>query len=404
MENESPPLCKQYDESRTNNVVHSRQGQSTEALTGVWSMPLDHGADETATVSGKSSVSIEIGSETYCNTKSAVSFDSSPKQKDKRRKEKNTSRKHTADKKSGYKAKDTRDRSSKWKRKDGGLAGMEESVGDMLFRTRESETRAIHLSRENEALEKLVAQHEADKAKRELIDEERLIKTLDKVNGLNVQHTWFIPDYWKYYICCVSLFFVAVVSLLLPIFTSHYWMFLITIIVFALAVIYMLAYVPTQRKRYSYRFFSWLDPVLEHSKDLRADTSSLTEMRHSAKYARFIFRDYGFNPLLHSMQAFINLVRGKTTKGDWKSSIELIVSVELLAQITTPECMSLVATEEIAWQKIYAKARTLQSVNINRYLSASGVNVVQDTCLLAHALYLQQWESRLIVPFPRPAL
>lgn len=133
----------------------------------------------------------------------------------------------------------------------------------------------------------------------------------------------------------------------------------------------------TKDRRYHYRFLQWIR--IDH-RDLRGDTNSQGELKHTAKYCTFEFTDK---------------VRLKTRT--------LYVSYELLAQITNARNASLRLNSEDAWKRIYSDATAFQSVNVARYFAACGINYVQDTAIVAHALYLQQAERRKCLPFPKPA-
>jgi hypothetical protein len=166
---------------------------------------------------------------------------------------------------------------------------------------------------------------------------------------------------------------------------------------------YAIIYLPLTDKRYRFTFVAWLDETLQNHADLRADTSSLADLKHNAKYAFVRFRDSVSISFWERVKRLVRRSRQVNTRVPLDNEEFLTVSVELLSQITTAECMSLVCDYETAWQKIYSKARTLQTVNINRYMFSSKRHVVQDTCLLALAMYVEMHEKKSRMPFPKPA-
>jgi len=80
--------------------------------------------------------------------------------------------------------------------------------------------------------------------------------------------------------------------------------------------------------------------------------------------------------------------------------VELTVSLEILAQLTNPKVLVLGSTDAAIAQRIKYAGETLQTVNYDRFGSVFGSHIVQDSELVAFAVYKQMTESRKEVPFP----
>jgi hypothetical protein len=84
----------------------------------------------------------------------------------------------------------------------------------------------------------------------------------------------------------------------------------------------------------------------------------------------------------------------------WRS-VKLTVSLEALSQIGVASNLSLAANDADSWTRIMFTANKLQSVNLNRYMALHGVHPIQDSALVAYALYKQMIQRRALLPFPR---
>lgn len=210
-----------------------------------------------------------------------------------------------------------------------------------------------------------------------------LKEVVAKFSHLKIEHTpnKAVLKVWPITLVLLALC-IGVASAILARFIS--WYFLMSLLI-SVVLILVAAWLLSRRtgRRYRYEFQDWYRPFqhLPHP-DLRDDCHAQGEMKHEdALYATFKFTDtlLGVTRTLH-------------------------VSFELLSQISTSDCISLRLNSEDAWKRIYMRASTLQSVNISRYLGAIGINVVQDTAILCHALYMREMELRAALPFPIPAL
>ena len=78
----------------------------------------------------------------------------------------------------------------------------------------------------------------------------------------------------------------------------------------------------------------------------------------------------------------------------------LIVSLELLAQLTTPDVLKRGAKPEWVTRRIQEKAQALHSVAIKRYGEYEGVYIFQNTMALAYAIWADMERESEMVPFP----
>jgi hypothetical protein len=125
-------------------------------------------------------------------------------------------------------------------------------------------------------------------------------------------------------------------------------------------------------------------PDIVHA-DLRADSLKLKEKEHDSRLVIFRFWT--------SPSHF----------GDLDSQDrDLVVDGEILAQVSTAAIMDLSATDEVTWQRIVHAAKSLMTVNVDRYRTLGGEAVVQHTCMLA----LDMWRQRVYevrqYSFPKP--
>lgn len=102
-------------------------------------------------------------------------------------------------------------------------------------------------------------------------------------------------------------------------------------------------------------------------KDLRPDSNSLQELKHK-------------DPRLIEVSVY-------SVEKD--ASVVLVVSAELLAQLTAPRYMTLGLRESQVWDRLVRGAETNQTVNQDRYRSMIGQNVSMNTALVALYLWRQ---------------
>jgi len=143
-----------------------------------------------------------------------------------------------------------------------------------------------------------------------------------------------------------------------------------------------------------YRFRRWIHHPHE---DRRPDSASQLEMKHE-------------EPLYAEIEILQgDRVRAACDEAVYRSGLMarpvLRVSLEIVAQLSTSRNMNLNATDFVTWERINAAARSLQTVNFDRYLSLQNVNVVQESSILVYALYKKMKEATDVAgPFPRADL
>lgn len=132
-----------------------------------------------------------------------------------------------------------------------------------------------------------------------------------------------------------------------------------------------------------------------HLRDLRSDANSMLELRHPPRYG------------LVNVRRFLTCwgVDLRVPDFAWavvgRARYELYVSFEVVAQIATDTNMSLAAGNEVVWNRLNIAARSLHTINLDRFLALSGINVKQDSVLYCHALYKRLLQE-LDEDFPAP--
>ncbi len=126
--------------------------------------------------------------------------------------------------------------------------------------------------------------------------------------------------------------------------------------------------------RHKYRFIEFCDgPAV----DMRADVISNIEMKHDdPKYALFEYSRTG------------------------AEARKIKVSLELLAQLTHANVIQVKGNDQIVAERIRYAAARVQTVNLNRYDLVFNNPVIQDTCLVAYAIYRQMKDAQEYCPFP----
>jgi len=70
------------------------------------------------------------------------------------------------------------------------------------------------------------------------------------------------------------------------------------------------------------------------------------------------------------------------------TTAQLLISYEVLAQLCTPDIMRLNRTEEVVNASISGAVGRISSVNVNRFLTVGGQNVLSNTALVASAKFV----------------
>lgn len=124
------------------------------------------------------------------------------------------------------------------------------------------------------------------------------------------------------------------------------------------------------------------------SDDRRADAISSGQLKHSdAMYA--IVDCYQ----LSGFSFFGTLLDNKHH--------ELTISLELLAQLLISGNIALDSDPDTTWKRLNSFAKSVHSVNIDRYLAVGGQSVVQDTVFVAYGFYEQLIRRQDELPFPK---
>lgn len=144
------------------------------------------------------------------------------------------------------------------------------------------------------------------------------------------------------------------------------------------AMIWKLQWIRDHRTRHRYRFVRF---VKGYSRDNRADSMSQADLKHQAAYSE----------VRYTQKYWIFAEREKL----------LTISHELFVQICTGKNLELTATKEVVWQRLSLGARTTQTVNVDRYLSAHDKFIAQDTVLVAFGLWKRLCQRRALLPFPK---
>ncbi len=130
--------------------------------------------------------------------------------------------------------------------------------------------------------------------------------------------------------------------------------------------------------------YSTVDLQNWDTEDRRADTMSLRELRHC---------DARYGVLQYQKTLNGRNVR-RDTFGDLAKCEPMLISFELLSQLTTPLIM--LARDQItAWDRMEASAKTTHTVNIDKDHFVAGRDVVGNTLQVAHGLWLQNRQARL---------
>ncbi len=103
-------------------------------------------------------------------------------------------------------------------------------------------------------------------------------------------------------------------------------------------------------------------------KDLRPDSNASMKMKHSdPRYA----------------------VIKVEKKGWYKYNLDsFIVSMEVMTQLATARNLDPKSEPKVAWEKIYTDAKTLQTVNGDRFMVMQHEHVVQQTAYLVYDMFL----------------
>lgn len=140
--------------------------------------------------------------------------------------------------------------------------------------------------------------------------------------------------------------------------------------------------------------------------DMRNDVMSISELKHRAMYAWVKYtslksaeNEFTIKKLLNGSLSLWGFLFGRMDK---ISSIELKISMEMLAQLATADVFTPGLDQATVAARIIQKAKSIGTVNINRYEALYGNNIVQDTIRVCYGLYMQDRELKADLPFYSP--
>lgn len=135
----------------------------------------------------------------------------------------------------------------------------------------------------------------------------------------------------------------------------------------------------SESSQYTYEFVCFdKDPHL----DLRSDLLSIQELKHADALYATVLQMRWYGPMV-------------------VDSVPLKVSMELLSHISTAGVLATNADPEIAFERICFASKNFSTVNINRYKALEGDLIVNDTQIVAFAMWKDYVERRDMCPFPR---
>jgi hypothetical protein len=134
--------------------------------------------------------------------------------------------------------------------------------------------------------------------------------------------------------------------------------------------------------RYTFRKF-W---AIDHGvRDVRADIIALRDVKHHARYAKFLYRQ--------SLKLFGFEIWSQRER-------KMYASLELLAQLTVSANLCDGSPDWVAALRIQTAGKTIQTINYSKYLALEGKMIVQDSCKIAFALHKEYQHRSSCIPFP----
>jgi hypothetical protein len=124
-----------------------------------------------------------------------------------------------------------------------------------------------------------------------------------------------------------------------------------------------------------YTFVSFEQGPGQH--DVRADILTAKDMKHS-------------DPMYCKVAYHVNDTH----------CLDLVVSVELLSQITQGGTLLLGSTDDDVAERLRLFGSRHQSVNFSRFDTILGREIVSNTCLVAYALHKRYQQKTILCPFP----
>jgi len=190
-------------------------------------------------------------------------------------------------------------------------------------------------------------------------------------------------------VCCPAIF--VMLAFYLDQFESLLcWPWMIASMIYQVAAVFADRYICAKRgrravfcERVTHSYTSMTTQDWDEA-DRRADSMSLRELKHvDAQYSVIAYRKT-LNGVLLNTDKF-----GKRT---YAPNL-LLISHELLAQLTTPNVM---LTDEllVVRDRLAASVKTIHTVNIDKELYQHGEDVARNTLLVAEGLWMQIQQTR----------
>jgi len=168
------------------------------------------------------------------------------------------------------------------------------------------------------------------------------------------------------------------------------WQWMVASMLYQIAAVFADRYVCAKRgyrakfcKRTIHSYSSMTNKDWDDA-DRRADSMSLRELKHvNARYSVIAYRKT-LNGVILNTDKFGQL----TGVPDL-----LLISHELLAQLTTPNVM-LTDDALVVKERLACAVKTIHTVNIDKELYQQGEDVARNTCLVAEGLWMQIQQAR----------
>lgn len=275
-------------------------------------------------------------------------------------------------------------------------------ASDELNGTRDALAAATAVAHEAEAaIERLAAIDEAEAAKDGKTEEARGIRSMNfkivftdgerKMTRwalLSIAFFFLLSTFWanntQTNVSFARGYFVVVSS----------WQEIVCMVVFAIASMAVLVDYVYLANEHRYKT---IELLLEDHSDRRSDATSLQKIKHmQAEYGvvRYEHRRYTESLWCGYPFAFMGWSFFATT-------MDLTVSFELVAQLCNIATVNLTTPDAVIFERLTYLAKGLHTINIDRYKSLDRTHVVQDSVLVAYALYRQYKASRKLALFPR---
>jgi hypothetical protein len=154
--------------------------------------------------------------------------------------------------------------------------------------------------------------------------------------------------------------------------------------------------------------FKYVGPVEYNLVDRRPDCLAMGELKHAdARYAKVAYTSKCglYSAIAHKLlHKKVPGITHQVGLFGGKIITDMIVSTEVVRQLAVPQTLDLSSTPQVAWDRITYMAKSLHSVNVNRDYALQHEFVIQQSALVAFALYREMRQKLGHLPFPSPLL